>query len=192
MSEHYVLPGLQFPRREPPPADSTIETPTPKQVWGPFYVLHAPFRCKLSPIGAKGTPILISGHIYGFDTKKPLPFTVVDVWQDDPETETYDYYEESEEKRVYTDTLNTVGKAKTFTYRARFITDEYGYYELETLLPVAYFDPDDGTWRCPHVHYLVRAVNYKELVTQLYFEGMDKNDIVCLNSLFFTHISKEY
>ena len=169
-----ILPADIFPRREDPPADTTAEKATPTQVWGPFYVLHAPFRGKLSPVWGKGSAAVISGHVYGVDTKKPLRFATIDLWQDCPETEEYDYYEESESKRPYSETVNEVGKAKEHKYRARLVTDEYGYYEFETLLPVAYFDPDDSTWRCPHIHYFVRAIGYEQLVTQIYFEGFEK------------------
>lgn len=54
------------------------------------------------------------------------------------------------------------------------LTDEEGCYEYETIHPGAY-KLDATTWRPSHIHYLVRAKGYKQLVTQLYFEGDPHN-----------------
>ena len=35
----------------------------------------------------------------------------------------------------------------------------------------------DATWRCPHIHFYVTKDSFKSLVTQLYFEGGEKNEI---------------
>ncbi|CAF0781090.1 unnamed protein product [Didymodactylos carnosus] len=150
---------------------------TPKDVWGPFYVMNAPFRAKISPIDAIGIPLMISGRVFGLDTKKGLPFAVVDIWHTSPEA-VYDYQEADPTKIYpYREELNTHGRSTNYDYRARLVTDEGGRYEFETVKPVPYFDTDDSTWRCPHIHYYVQSHGYKPLVTQLYFHGEEKNDI---------------
>ena len=61
-----------------------------------------------------------------------------------------------------------------FKNRARLITDENGAYEYETIRPGAYkIGPE--AWRPSHIHYLVRARGYKQLITQLYFKGDPHN-----------------
>ena len=50
------------------------------------------------------------------------------------------------------------------------ITDDMGAYEYETIHPGAY-QIGPNAWRPPHIHYLVRASGYRELITQLYFRG---------------------
>lgn len=165
------------PRRDAAPTKTSATEATRRQVWGPFYVMHAPFRAKLSPPYALGDVVVVSGHVYALDTKEVLPFATIDLWQADPDVQEYDYYEDGPERREYKEELNDVGKAKAYAYRARAITDEHGRYEFETKLPKPYFDPDDSTWRCPHIHYFVQHPNYEDAVTQIYFEGQEKNEI---------------
>jgi protocatechuate 3,4-dioxygenase beta subunit len=152
-------------------------------VWGPFYVQYAPFRAKISPIYALGSPIVIKGCVFGLDTRRPLPFACIDIWHASPEAN-YDYHENDPNvKFEYKNEVNTHGLSSHYDYRSRLITDEYGRYEYETVKPSAYFDPDDSTWRCPHIHYYVQASGYKPVITQLYFKGEGKNDIG-IRSLF--------
>lgn len=54
--------------------------PTPVDVLGPFYVIGAPFRAKLSPIYATGRKLLICGTLRD-PTGHYVPFTVIDFWQ---------------------------------------------------------------------------------------------------------------
>jgi catechol 1,2-dioxygenase len=63
-----------------------------------------------------------------------------------------------------------------FVYRARVMTDENGYYEFETVFPGRYAVGPDA-YRPAHIHYWVRHAGYRELITQLYFEGDPYNGI---------------
>jgi hypothetical protein len=65
-------PNLLVPKRN-------VE-PTPADVLGPFYVIGAPFRAKLSPIYATGRKLLICGTLRD-STGDFVPFTVIDFWQ---------------------------------------------------------------------------------------------------------------
>ena len=65
-------PDLLVPKRN-------IEL-TPVDVLGPFYVIGAPFRAKLSPIYATGRKLLICGTLRD-STGHFVPFTVIDFWQ---------------------------------------------------------------------------------------------------------------
>jgi catechol 1,2-dioxygenase len=129
-------------------------------------------------VWADGTPLIVSGTVFGLDSKKPLPFSTLDLWQAIPGPDAeYDYFEPDGKKYPYKEEINMHGSAKDFAYRARAVTNQDGQYEISTMLPPPYYDPDDGTWRCPHIHYWVNKTGYKSLVTQLYFEGQEKNDI---------------
>lgn len=126
---------------------------------------------------AIGEPLVIKGRVFGLDTRRPVPFASIDIWHTSAQAE-YDYHEKDPNvKFEYKEELNTHGQSAHFDYRARLITDEQGRYEFETVKPVPYFDTDTSRWRCPHIHYYVQAQGYKPLVTQIYFQGEDKNDI---------------
>ncbi len=158
LDEYLALSKEQLPQLKP----------TEDNILGPFHVKGAPFRGKISPPGAKGDILVIKGRVFGFDTKKPLHNTSIDIWQANNKGN-YDYGK------------NTT---QTYYYRARLITDENGYYEYETIHPGAY-KLGQNFWRPPHIHYLVRREGYKTLITQLYFRGdpHQKEDSFIKNSL---------
>ena len=54
---------------------------TEDNILGPFHREGAPFRGKVTPPLEPGNVMVISGRVFGHDTRKPLPNTVVDVWQ---------------------------------------------------------------------------------------------------------------
>jgi protocatechuate 3,4-dioxygenase beta subunit len=135
---------------------------TEDNILGPFYRKGALFRGKVTPPLEPGVVLLIQGRVWGFDTKKPLASAVLDLWQAD------------EKGRYDNDDPAKPPAANEFKNRARLITDEDGRYEYETIHPGPY-KLDAETWRPCHIHYLVRAKGYKQLVTQLYFEGDPHN-----------------
>jgi catechol 1,2-dioxygenase len=160
---------------------------TPTQVFGPFFVQKAPFRGALAPINADGVKLVLSGRVYSVDTQSTVA-AKIDFWQasgvavDATTGGRYDYYEPDGKYYEYSpsgesvDKLNDHGAAREYDFRCRVSTDEDGYYEVQTRVPVAYFDPADSTWRCPHIHALVRADGHEPVVTQIYFEGGERND----------------
>ncbi len=123
---------------------------TRRNALGPFYTKGAPFRGKVSPPRAHGTVLLVTGRVWAFDTKKPLPGAIIDLWHCD----------------IHGNYANDDGD---YTFRARIITSETGAYEYETIHPVVY--DDHGEFRSPHIHYRVTSPGYRTLVTQLFFEG---------------------
>ena len=175
------------PQHELVDMPSTITTVTTPQIFGPFYVMNAPFRAALAPIGAKGVPLVLSGHVFGLESRKSVPNVVIDMWQASGEAEdgitgsAYDYFEPTGESFPYSIAvdrqINTHGSSKEYRFRCRLTTDDRGEYQVQTVMPVAYYDPADGTWRCPHIHAYIHHPGYKPLVTQIYFEGQEKNDI---------------
>lgn len=137
-------------------------TPTEDNILGPFHRLGAPFRAKITPPLEPGTVVVISGRVWGHDTRKPLVNTVIDIWQ------------ANAMGRYDNDDPGNPPKEDTFVNRARLITDEAGYYEYETIHPGRY-QIGQNLWRPAHIHYLVRQPGYKDLVTQLYFKGDPHN-----------------
>lgn len=132
--------------------------PTVSRELGPFYRSGAPYRAKLTPPFEPGTVLIVTGRIWSFATKKPLAAASLDLWQVDNRTKDYS---------------NGNGDFKN---RARLLTDENGAYEFETVHPVPY-SPGPNFWRSPHIHFIAAAPGHKRLVSELFFQGDEKQDI---------------
>jgi catechol 1,2-dioxygenase len=158
--ETAVLPAADANARKPEPA---TWKPTEDNILGPYHRPGAPYRAKITPPLADGVTLIIGGHVWGLDTRKPLAGAVIDIWQAD------------HGGRYDNDGSSPKPDSSTFLNRARVLTDEHGYYEYETIIPGRYrIGPD--LWRPAHIHYLIRANGYRDLITQLYFEGDPYND----------------
>jgi protocatechuate 3,4-dioxygenase beta subunit len=131
---------------------------TEDNILGPYHRPGSPFRGKITPPLEPGTVLLIRGRVWGLDTRRPLPNTLLDIWQ------------ANAQGRYDNDDPQHPPAANLFVHRARLMTDENGYYEYETIHPGAY-RTGPRTWRPPHIHYWVRQTNYRPLVTQLYFRN---------------------
>lgn len=134
---------------------------TTPQPYGPFYRTGAPFRGKLSLPGEPGTTFVLSGRVWAFDTKRPLPGAVLDFWHVDMQ-EKYS------------------NGTTDFRNRGRLISSETGQYELESIRPIPYRPNPTGApefWRCAHFHLVATAPGYQPLVTEIHFQGdAHKND----------------
>jgi catechol 1,2-dioxygenase len=122
--------------------------------YGPWYKPGAPFRAKLSLPGEPGTTFVLSGRVWAFDTKRPLPGVVLDFWHVD-----------MQEK--YSDGVTD------FRNRGRLVSSEAGYYELESIRPIPYRPNPRGApnfWRCAHFHLVAVCPGYKPLVTEIHFK----------------------
>lgn len=131
-------------------ADLKKTTPQP---YGPFYRGGAPFRGKLSLPGEPGTTFVLSGRVWAFDTKRPLPGVVMDFW--------------------HVDLQEKYSNGTTdFRNRGRLVSSEAGYYELESIRPIPYRPNPTGNpdfWRCAHFHLLAACPGYEPLVTEIHF-----------------------
>lgn len=124
------------------------------QPYGPFYKPGAPFRGKLSLPGEPGTTFVLTGRVWAFDTKRPLPGVVLDFWHVD-----------AQEK--YSDGVSD------FRNRGRLVSSETGAYELESIRPIPYRPNAAGNpdfWRCAHFHLLAVSPGYQPLVTEIHFQ----------------------
>jgi protocatechuate 3,4-dioxygenase beta subunit len=129
-------------------------TPFP---YGPFYKSGSPFRGKLSVPGEAGTQFVLSGRVWAFDSKRPLPGAVLDFWHVDM-NEKYS------------------NGTTDFRNRGRLISSETGYYELESIRPIPYRPNPDAPdfWRCAHFHLLAACPGYQPLITEIHFQGDPK------------------
>ena len=156
--EQEPQPAAKTPPQGPQPPQGNAWRLTEDNILGPYHRPSAPFRAKITPPLEPGTVMVISGRVWGFDTRRPLENAVIDIWQ------------ANTEGRYDNDDPQRPPAANVFINRARLVTDATGYYEYETVHPGAYrIGPND--WRPPHVHYMVRHPQYRQLVTQLYFRG---------------------
>jgi len=152
-----VVIQMSAPQQEITPK-SELKKVTP-QPYGPFYRTGAPFRGKLSVPGEPGTTFILSGRVWAYDTKRPLPGVVLDFWHVDMQ-EKYS------------------NGTTDFRNRGRVISSETGQYELESIRPIPYRpDPNGNFWRCAHYHLVAIAPGYQPLVTEIHFQGdAHKND----------------
>lgn len=155
--------------RQLPPAGSTLVAKpagngsiTEDNILGPYYRPGAPFRAKVTPPLAEGKPLLVQGRVWSHATKRPLQAVTIDVWQ------------ANMHGRYDNDEKDNPPHKDVFLYRTRVLTDEAGYYEYETVHPGRY-QIGPNAWRPSHIHYLVRHAGYRQLITQLYFEGDPHN-----------------
>jgi catechol 1,2-dioxygenase len=115
---------------------------TQKDVEGPFYKPDAPVR---SVIETEGQPLRIRGKVCrADDCKTPVANAILDVWH-----------------------CNNNGDYDMQGYngRGQITSDIHGDYAFTSILPPPY-----GS-RPRHIHFKVRAEGFRELTTQLYFEG---------------------
>ena len=149
-AERVVIQMGQAKETVAPKAELRKAAPLP---YGPFYRPGAPFRGKLNLPGEPGTTFVLSGRVWAYDTKRPLPGTVLDFWHVD-----------LQEK--YSDGVSD------FRNRGRLISSETGQYELESIRPIPYRPNPNGSpefWRCAHFHLVAACPGYRPLVTEIHF-----------------------
>lgn len=144
---------------------------TPPQTQGPFYPGETRFTREqdltISPVDgarrASGQVIYIKGTILDSQCK-PIKNANVEIWQA-CESGKYNHPRDP----------NPAPLDPHFRYWAEAFSDVDGSYWFKSILPGAY--PASSVWtRPPHIHFRIAALGYRELVTQMYFEGQNLND----------------
>ncbi|HYI84451.1 MAG TPA: dioxygenase [Acetobacteraceae bacterium] len=145
---------------------------TETSLLGPFFREKAPEFAPGESIAVHdkaGTEIVIFGQILDA-AGRPVPHAAMDVWQANAEG-LYDLQARD---------------ATVMDMRGRFRADAKGRYHFRTVKPIGYSIPMDGPvgklvhrqgrhgMRPAHIHILVAAEGFRELVTALYF-GDDAN-----------------
>ena len=144
---------------------TAIEEGTHTSLLGPFYrevAPNLPLGSQISKQVKPGTECVLYGRITDINDK-PIANATVSVWQ------------------TGADGLYDVQEGPgAVDYRGVFATDDSGAYYLRTVKPLGYSIPMDGPvggmvraqarhgMRPAHIHYLVGAPGYRELVTALY------------------------
>jgi protocatechuate 3,4-dioxygenase beta subunit len=144
---------------------TAMEEGTHTSLLGPFYREASPTMPAGSQIAKNVTPGTECA-LYGYVTDvngKPLAGATVSLWQ----TSASGLYDIQE-------------NADSIDYRGVFTTDDKGLFVLRTVRPLGYSIPMDGPvgemvraqrrhgMRPAHIHFLVGAPGYRELVTALY------------------------
>jgi hydroxyquinol 1,2-dioxygenase len=147
---------------------TALEKATSTSLLGPFFREDAPQL----PLGEqisnadKSPEILLWGTVRSA-VGKALPDAKLMVWQ----TSSAGVYDLQE------------GDGSAIDYRGTFHSDADGKYHFRTVRPLGYFIPMDGPvgdliraqrregCRPAHIHFLISAPGFRELVTALYFPG---------------------
>jgi protocatechuate 3,4-dioxygenase beta subunit len=146
-----------------------IEAGTKTSLLGPFYRNDSPPRELGDSIAeaAAGKEVVLFGTVS--DTAgQPIPNASVEIWQPDDEG-VYDMQRDENKMDL----------------RGRFRTDARGRYYCRAVAPLGYMIPMDGPvgdmiraqkrhgYRPAHIHFLVGADGYREVVTALYLGDDD-------------------
>jgi hydroxyquinol 1,2-dioxygenase len=141
---------------------------TKSSLLGPFYRQDSPTL----PLGAtiatkgKGPQTVMYGRVID-SAGKGIPNASIEIWQPDDEG-WYDLQ---------------LQDPSQMDLRGHFHTDSEGGYHLRTIAPTGYMIPMDGPvgdmiraqkrhgYRPAHIHFLVGAPGYREVVTALYLDG---------------------
>jgi hydroxyquinol 1,2-dioxygenase len=146
--------------------DSTaMEEGTHTSLLGPFYreaSPNLPAGSQIAKTVKPGSECVLYGRVTDINGK-PIADATVSIWQ----TGANGLYDIQE-------------SAAAIDYRGVFTTDGDGMYKLRTVRPIGYSIPMDGPvgdmvraqkrhgMRPAHIHFLVGALGYRELVTALY------------------------
>jgi protocatechuate 3,4-dioxygenase beta subunit len=153
-----------------------MEEATGASLLGPFFRENTPVLDYGAQIAKKtdGKELVLFGHVTNAQGE-PLPNAMVTVWQ------------------TAADGLYDIQHGiETIDCRGIFRTDQDGNYLIRTVRPLGYYVPLDGPVghmviaqkrhgkRPAHIHFLIGAPGYRELVTALYIAGDEhlEDDVV--------------
>jgi protocatechuate 3,4-dioxygenase beta subunit len=124
--------------------------PTTSDLEGPYYLPNAPNRTELASLSEPGQRLIIRGKVSAADCKTAIGGVLLDLWQADASGQ---YHNEDQNYKL----------------RGQMRTDKNGVYEFASIVPGRYRQGDG--FRPAHIHFVVSHPHFKELTTQLYFEG---------------------
>ena len=143
---------------------------TPAQTKGPFYPVFTQVDTDADLVMMAGKTQQAAGKVViveGIVTDQlcnPVEGALVEIWQ---ACESGRYNHPSDP--------NTAPLDPNFQYGGKAVTSADGKYRFRTIIPGAYPAADDWI-RPPHIHFKVSRKGYRELITQMYFEGEALND----------------
>jgi protocatechuate 3,4-dioxygenase beta subunit len=167
------------------------ESATKSSLLGPFYRHDAPMMKLGDSIisKSKGTEIVFYGQVVDVDGKG-IPNALVQIWEPD-ETGNYDLQ---------------LHDPSEMDLRGCFHCDSEGRYYFRGLCPTGYMIPMDGPvgdmiraqkrhgYRPAHIHFVIGAPGYRELVTALYIAGdshIDSDTVFGVNQSLIVSVNKK-
>ncbi|MDF9810839.1 carbohydrate-binding protein [Streptomyces sp. SPB162] len=129
------------------PACHDGDATTLTNIEGPYFKPNSPLRTNLVGAGLPGTPLTVSGYVFGRDCR-PVSGALLDFWQAD-DNGGYDM--------------------NGFTLRGHQFSTAQGAFGLTTIVPGLY------PGRTRHIHVKVQAPGKPILTTQLYFPNEPRN-----------------
>jgi len=125
---------------------------TTRDATGPYYEPGAPIRAvSIAEPGEKGVPLLVEGRLLGPDCRTALKGYTLDLWQ---ASDAGEYSPGGSDMRL----------------RGKIVTDQFGRYSFESVLPGRYADA--AGIRPAHIHVTFRSPAGNALLTsQIYFQG---------------------
>jgi hydroxyquinol 1,2-dioxygenase len=167
------------------------ESATKSSLLGPFYRHDAPMMKLGDTIisKSKGTEIVFYGQVVD-SAGKGIPNALVQIWEPD-ETGNYDLQKHDPSE---------------MDLRGCFHADAEGRYYFRGLCPFGYMIPMDGPvgdmiraqkrhgYRPAHIHFVISAPGYRELVTALYIAGddhIDSDTVFGVNESLIVSVNKK-
>lgn len=144
---------------------------TPRQPEGPFYPVADQLDKNNDLTIIEGSSQLALGEIIYLSGRvldqfcEPVANVVVEVWQ---ACATGRYNHPGDE-----DNLSPLDK--NFQYWGITTTNAQGFYNFKTIVP-GHYPAGNGWMRPPHIHFKVHKRGFRELITQMYFEGNPYNE----------------
>jgi hydroxyquinol 1,2-dioxygenase len=138
---------------------------TSSSVLGPFHVSNP----RLLEMGGYmrrdygGTALLVEGQVRG-TIGEVIPHAKIDIWQTAPNGM---YFSQDPDQDIH-------------SFHGLMTADETGHFRFTTVRPVEYTVPSDGPvgelldaagrhpWRPSHLYYIVTALGYRTLVTEIF------------------------
>ena len=153
------------------PDPAPARPPTPPEIEGPFYPVHAQqdrdfdlTRIEGRDDVALGRQVWVGGRVVDQDGT-PVEGAVVDIWQANAAGR-YRHPEDPSDAPL----------DAAFQGWAIVRSGAEGGFRFKTIVPGAY--PASADWdRPPHIHFKVSKRGFVELVTQMYFPGEPLNEI---------------
>jgi hydroxyquinol 1,2-dioxygenase len=166
------------------------EGATKSSLLGPFYREDAPMMELGQSIisKSKGSEIVFYGRVLN-SAGQGIPNALVQIWEPD-ETGNYDLQKHDPSE---------------MDLRGCFHADADGRYYLRGVCPLGYMIPMDGPvgdmiraqkrhgYRPAHIHFVIGAPGYRELVTALYIAGddhIDSDTVFGVNESLITSVNK--
>jgi protocatechuate 3,4-dioxygenase beta subunit len=124
---------------------------------------------------SEGQVVYVKGKVVDQNCK-PIPNASIIIWQAS-ESGRYNHKGDSVNHDFQHPKTDETVKRKldpNFQYWGRTITNKNGEYIFKTVVPGFYPADLASEWyRPPHIHFLIAATGFPQLVTQMYFKGSE-------------------